>query len=144
MTYHISILYDEKTKQDALDTFQDVQSELDAWKVPYQATNGKIKKVSTEEVQTAFVPYEEDYFKTIEQSDILYTTDRVKRKLKKDLPHSTVKILCHDRPFQDLIPMVLEMKTRYEEEICKKESIKEEQIDLFSLDVIKEEEYVQQ
>lgn len=111
MTYQIAVLYEEATPQDAMETFEDVQAELDAWKIPYKAMNGKVKKIRTEEVEVAFLPYDKT---AIEKADLVYTTERIRRLHKKESGTSETKMIGHDRPFQDLVNIVLEIKTRYE------------------------------
>lgn len=108
MTYKITLLYDEKMERHALDTFEDMQRELDAWHIPYKATNGKVKKVRTEQAEVAFTLYEEGYIN--EATDIIYTTEKLRKKVKMETPDIVVKFICHTRPFQDLVNMVLEVK----------------------------------
>ena len=102
MTHKITVYYDEKTKQDALDTFEDVQAELTAWKIAYKTGNGKVKKVSTEQAEVSFVEFEEG--QSVVPSDIIYTTNRIKKKIETD-----TKIITHSRPFQDLVNIVIEV-----------------------------------
>lgn len=112
MRYKIAVLYDEKKAKEALETFEDLQSELTAWKIPYKTSNGKVKKVVTAQVEAAFLPYDQT---ATPKADLIYTTDRLRKLYKADNENDATKIICHQRPFQDLVNLVLDIKQRHEE-----------------------------
>lgn len=121
----IALMYHEKDEKDAIETFEDIQSELSNWKIPYKIINGKIKKIFTEGMDVHIFLFDGTIKKPY---DTLYISEKSRKNYEGMLKEKAASIYYHDRPFQHLVDIVLEIKNAQpisEEKPTEKEIVEE-------------------
>lgn len=103
--YEIACLYHANDETDAVETFEDIQSELSAFGISCEKLKGR--KLQIGNTVITFLSFDSSAKK---KYDSVYTSDKLRKNHHTYLTSISAKLSYHRIPFQHLIDMVLEIK----------------------------------